>query len=1801
MQQQVSTPSFLEIKDEKILATSARTNINVAARDPWDVVLSRLEPFALDPLNIIPAMDNSIATSSGADPYVTRSFAEMRMKDRNFVLVANSGTADYVGNTETPFLQALADGAKAICAIGSYTFASTVTLPQGVFVFGVHPNEFNVAISSDTPAFQVEESARLDSCTLTGTPCISKPVVKMTGGHISQCKISGYPLLGILLLSPKSRVSWCRLESAVGSAIWSQNKYQIVEHCSFVGAFNSANGIVRFESSHSSAIGNVFDSSNVGAAFIIPAASCVSNKLPACVSNKLVANTFKSSASLDLSSDRGSTTVRFANTPNTLKTNENNFLEPLKKYTGQPTIDSTEAILSHQFAHDPSVDKDLTDILSSLDEFIRLNYEERLWFLTASDPVFDLTDNHATLGIFSWNGTVLSWPDFKLNSVAAGYEWTVAAGSLAIGANQFLMAEIPRDVSSPITPIISNYKELLTKADAQWLSLAWSPAAGYLIWMQGFQLLGTMSAFDVDGMPLPIAQFVNFNGQDPRNSILPMTPTFAGADGANVTEKISSQSALLREMYEKSNLRYMPADLATVSTEITTVGDWIDTTDTGLPEPVTHICQCQGSAYALCPNNGIYRWERAGGSWSMVAGNPSGTFASLSFLGTGLALLAADGSIYQYNPDGVDGYWPSVFTPTVDSSISLPLDLSYPVSYVRGGQADYALQTSDYTLFTTIGGETLLYYRAQNLLSKTFRVFSETEGKLWSHHERDTGFNVLRDPKTFADTGSNGLNGMTPAGLPFGQRSQFIPYAEILPWDTFEQIAFEFDPASKAYMCIYKDPITFAHYVISGGEGVSRVLGKTTFVDFTPHCWMLDLAKQEILVVGATSLLEFASYTAGLVSGELAWTLDVLGAADSCQGTLGVKDENNCHHFLVSNKSRSNKPTWWIYSSGSWTSDDLATDPDGFDYDMSTDLQAGSGVVCQNFVGFLVRDGSRGNKPTFHSYDGTFFLQQLDAPLSGADADAITQGLGAINLTVLNAVAFLSTSIVDQLRIFFYFYSQDAWYCHELGPLTAMGSPSWTSMSGRLITVSEHNVPEISVDATARFYLYAPNVGIILGEVTGNYLTGFTSVNYSTQDRRLTGEAFSNKDHSYTLALAVSRNDLSVQFRSFAEKLLPFGASTSFNVGGNGLALFDMGTKVRNIAKDLWVGVNSLGYLWVATTCYSKELLGQTTDYDCVLFGDKLGVCFRELTTDDLVFFVYDVITEILDYSETITATLGSVPRIIVHNGSWIVVAQDDSRDGGQLIYYQRTITDPTPAVWLEDPVVMAAGDGLKPSRPLAVGAALIVATETSLSDAKIWKNDGGWTLVETLVGLTNPELVAISSSYWLIGDNRAAYSLSFDSGWQLGSYYPPSSHKAVTIFNNTVLVALQTGSRGVGVLQFEMAGGYPVKRLRGTFSSKGSLSSLLSGEEENNYADLSWTIGSELIYSASRNGRARHWTLLGSNWNFPMGESILGAGRGLTIDQRHFREQWWEDGTQVTEKTFAWGELLPIAQRDLGSYVALNWPNSSETGPLFFRDDVEDLGLPSGTIPASALREWPLLLGSTTPMSVGSATATNGSFLGVGFPAAYGLAPASYLLKLNLPFSLTFTGEHVWSAFPRSYVQTGSLTFTFDPTTSVGAHLVLRFAEPSSLTLDSLAVPLSYWQSSNHDESNYAAVLGEVKAEGFLLYPDTLLTYGVLEPVELLALGLDAFAWEFRKPNLITGDHAFEIIPITDVTFSVRNVNHEPHGIQALSFASLVTARQLLHREWYFYQTESLNKNVMPSTDMVKSIAAKPANLIVY
>jgi hypothetical protein len=69
--------------------------------------------------------------------------------------------------------------------------------------------------------------------------------------------------------------------------------------------------------------------------------------------------------------------------------------------------------LSNSFTHDASTDKNAVKIWSAIDLFIQRSYEERNWFLVSDNPTYDV-DGTPLTGIFSWDGSLISYPEFKL-------------------------------------------------------------------------------------------------------------------------------------------------------------------------------------------------------------------------------------------------------------------------------------------------------------------------------------------------------------------------------------------------------------------------------------------------------------------------------------------------------------------------------------------------------------------------------------------------------------------------------------------------------------------------------------------------------------------------------------------------------------------------------------------------------------------------------------------------------------------------------------------------------------------------------------------------------------------------------------------------------------------------------------------------------------------------------------------------------------------------------------------------------------------------------------------------------------------------------------------------------------------------------------------------------------------------------------------------------------------------------------------------------------------------------------------
>ena len=1261
-QQQISTPSIIDIEDSKILSSHAQVSLGIPIRDPWTSVLTQLETRSLDPSSVVAGMDSALLPST-SNPFVTRSLLDLRMTSRGLILIGPVGSnADFEGLTDSVFTSAISSlpstGGRIAVLSSTYVFSSCVTIPDNIIVTGIHPLSVIIQGSGDYPCFDLNGSrSSLEYVTLENSHALTSPVVRLSGERSSLlgCRVQTVPLLAVQMTGSKAFMNSCLVISD-SSGIWFQGIYQSVYNCSFSGLMTSS--ALRFESSQCCALASFIHTSVVGPSYLILS--------PTCTNNKLVGNHLGTLTAVSASIDQGTASVRYANTPDTPLANENNFLIALQSYTGQPDLNSTEMVLSNHFAHDVATDTDATSILSSLDLFTQRIYEERSWFLTSDDPMFDSV-GVPTSGVFVWSGTTFSWPDFTVRSIVPSLTWTVSSNSTLLNPGQCLVCNINRTSSGSVTPIVMPLSLILANpSDANRLVLAFSPATGMLVWTQGFKIFinlttlfidtnqiqviptniqmiinsssGSMT-FDVDGMFLPINRFIGIPG-DPRNA-QPIPTSFAV--GSDMATKLGSQSDLLSLMYEKTNLwEYSDNSIDTFPT----AGSWLDLTSNRPGETPSHLIQVKGTTYVLFPNFGLYRWYRSQpsdmpGIFGLLVGCPVvGPFASLSLIGTTLAVLTCAGTIVTWDTDLL--VWTTI-SPT--TSLSLPLPSVRPVGYDSAGQTDFIFQSPDYSLFTLLDGRSILYFQSLNSLVEIPRVFTETPRgrQLLGRHLKDTGFNIARNH--WIDTTSNGTFSNLQ-GLPLS--GTVSPAIEIPPevwssslasvkWDSLQQESFSFDPNSGSFLDVAFSGSTY--YVLAGGYGWSRLLsvvtiGMTTgFTDFSPHGWLTDTGNGEVIAFGTTvSTSAFtvvqgkATSSSVLGSPAFTWTKTVLGTANSCKGSIGVLERWNGQgsgnaHILVSDLARFSRPTWWTFSrsSSTWSSVTLSESGGGgsaiipqavansFIYNVPTDRQAGFGVYSTSGgVRFLIRDAARSGRPTLLSYNGTSFtgIRLSEGPLPtdvtvvGADVNSATQFYGAMYQQAFDAFIWSSRdSTGNQIRLFFYFVTANLWSVMPVGlgaatylNTLALGTPTFTHRTGTLLT---EGLPTgfVTTAATANLFIWTQSAGLLKASISAQYLTGISSAVWTQFDKRIPAVSlpiFSSHPvpTTYSPTLGVSRCDISVQIGSLAEKSLPiFSAGLSSTIGS--LQWFDTGTKVKQLTTAIWSGLNRNGYLWIGNPSFS--------------------------------------------------------------------------------------------------------------------------------------------------------------------------------------------------------------------------------------------------------------------------------------------------------------------------------------------------------------------------------------------------------------------------------------------------------------------------------------------------------------------------------------------------------------------------------------------------------------------------------------
>ena len=229
-QQQISTPSIIDIEDKKILSSVGYPSIGVALRDPWNDVLTALETRSLDPATVVAGMDNAALPNAG-NPFITRLYQELRLGCRGLILIGPLGSnADFEGTTEAVFNSAIAslptDGGVIAVLANTYTFNSTVVLPKSVSVIGVHPLSVTIQGSGDFPVFETGEDSRLEFLTFENLSAVTSPVINLAGTRsmLLCCRVRDYSLLGVRLVGSKACVKSCQIESD-SSGIWFQGVY----------------------------------------------------------------------------------------------------------------------------------------------------------------------------------------------------------------------------------------------------------------------------------------------------------------------------------------------------------------------------------------------------------------------------------------------------------------------------------------------------------------------------------------------------------------------------------------------------------------------------------------------------------------------------------------------------------------------------------------------------------------------------------------------------------------------------------------------------------------------------------------------------------------------------------------------------------------------------------------------------------------------------------------------------------------------------------------------------------------------------------------------------------------------------------------------------------------------------------------------------------------------------------------------------------------------------------------------------------------------------------------------------------------------------------------------------------------------------------------------------------------------------------------------------------------------------------------------------------------------------------------
>lgn len=556
----IRTPDVQEIQDSKIEASSPHSHIGtgVSAGDTYDAVLAQIasscptftEKQALD----------AAQSPSAANPFVTFTDLTTTIANRiPWISIGQPGSgADYEGTTDAVFTTAFASGASWFqVAQGTYTFASTVSVPAGVKVVGVTTSSTIVTGNIASPLFTMEAGSYLSfmnvqqqsasgSCVSTTANDVSLEYLMLSspdGGTLVAASAMG----NLKMFTCSMTTGTCSFNSVIDS---------YVHGCLF-------NSTATFALSMS----NCSDVTVTASLFMSGAFSASSS-----VYLKAVSNHFASGTAIDVSTS--STSLLRANTPDTYNNEVNDFFD-LLSYIGSPSITTVSPTYSNNYSG--AQGQDLTARASALDLLVQWRYEERNFHLVAQTEPTTVTWNQGTF-------LLTSTGPMEIQSSHRNSYWLLPSLNVTVPNGSCLYYTLDRTLNSApltLTPQLaaigtvpnSGFNGALTTAQAQASQQTWVLAFnlnGTLWWRGGggtrFPSTGTqVGTYFVDGTSKSLLDYIgspDYNVSQPNYS-----DNFAGVNGENLVTRINKHDQLIRALYQNTNVGTYLSDASYISVE----------------------------------------------------------------------------------------------------------------------------------------------------------------------------------------------------------------------------------------------------------------------------------------------------------------------------------------------------------------------------------------------------------------------------------------------------------------------------------------------------------------------------------------------------------------------------------------------------------------------------------------------------------------------------------------------------------------------------------------------------------------------------------------------------------------------------------------------------------------------------------------------------------------------------------------------------------------------------------------------------------------------------------------------------------------------------------------------------------------------------------------------------------------------------------------------------------------------------------------------------------------------------------